>query len=58
MPRPLRRPVECWQPTQGGTARAIEFMASMDIKGVIGGGAAEGGATHNLVLEWHRRTPG
>jgi alkanesulfonate monooxygenase SsuD/methylene tetrahydromethanopterin reductase-like flavin-dependent oxidoreductase (luciferase family) len=52
VPRPLRRPVECWQPIQGGTARAIEFMAEHGIKGLVGGGAAEGGATHSLILAW------
>jgi len=54
VPRPLRRPVECWQPIQGGTARAIAFMAKHGIKGLIGGGAAEGGATHNVVLAWQQ----
>jgi len=43
VPRPLRLPVDCWQPIQGGTTRAIEFMAKQGIKGLIGGGAAEGG---------------
>jgi len=52
VPRPLRRPVECWQPIQGGTRRAIDFMARQGIKGLVGGGAAEGGATHNLLLAW------
>jgi len=52
VPRPLRRPVECWQPIQGGTAHAIDFMAKHGIKGLIGGGAAEGGATHGLILAW------
>ncbi|HUS98319.1 MAG TPA: LLM class flavin-dependent oxidoreductase [Hyphomicrobiaceae bacterium] len=44
VPRPLRRPVECWQPIQGGTERAFDFMAKHGISGVIGGGSAEGGA--------------
>jgi alkanesulfonate monooxygenase SsuD/methylene tetrahydromethanopterin reductase-like flavin-dependent oxidoreductase (luciferase family) len=30
----------------------------MGIKGLIGGGAAEGGATHNLVLEWQQAHAG
>jgi alkanesulfonate monooxygenase SsuD/methylene tetrahydromethanopterin reductase-like flavin-dependent oxidoreductase (luciferase family) len=44
VPRPLKRPVECWQPIQGGTDRAFDFMAKHGICGVIGGGSAEGGA--------------
>ena len=44
VPRPMRRPVECWQPIQGGTERAFDFMAKHGICGVIGGGSAEGGA--------------
>src|SRR3982074_315102 len=27
VPRPKHLPVECWQPIQGGTARALDFMA-------------------------------
>jgi alkanesulfonate monooxygenase SsuD/methylene tetrahydromethanopterin reductase-like flavin-dependent oxidoreductase (luciferase family) len=52
VPRPLRRPVDCWQPIQGGTGRAMDFMARMGIQGLIGGGVAEGGAGHNVVLAW------
>src|SRR5918992_4478359 len=52
VPRPLRRPVECWQPIQGGSQRALDFMARMGIKGVVGGGSAEGGAMHRVVLAW------
>src|SRR5262245_63622646 len=52
LPRPHRRPVECWQPIQGGTARAMDFMAKHGIKGLIGGGSAEGGAMHKVVLGW------
>jgi len=33
VPRPLRRPVECWQPIQGGTQRAMDFMARHGIQG-------------------------
>src|SRR5262249_26861657 len=49
---PLRRPVECWQPIQGGTQRALDFMASHGIRGVVGGGSAEGGAMQKVVLAW------
>jgi alkanesulfonate monooxygenase SsuD/methylene tetrahydromethanopterin reductase-like flavin-dependent oxidoreductase (luciferase family) len=52
VPRPLRRPVECWQPIQGGTQRAMDFMAKHGIKGMVGGGSAEGGAMHRVVVAW------
>jgi alkanesulfonate monooxygenase SsuD/methylene tetrahydromethanopterin reductase-like flavin-dependent oxidoreductase (luciferase family) len=52
VPRPLRRPVETWQPIQGGTMRAMEFMAKHGIQGMVGGGSAEGGAMHKVVLAW------
>ena len=42
VPRPARLPVECWQPIQGGSARALEFMAKHGIQGMVGGGSAEG----------------
>ena len=53
VPRPLNRPVECWQPIQGGSQRALDFMAKWGIKGIIGGGVAEGGAM-NPVMEAYR----
>src|SRR3974390_724684 len=52
VPQPFHRPVECWQPIQGGSARALEFMAKHDIRGMVGGGSAEGGAMHKVVLDW------
>src|SRR5689334_8391220 len=52
VPRPLRLPVECWQPIQGGTQRALDFMAKHDIRGVIGGGSAEGGAVHKSMVDF------
>src|SRR5213596_3269011 len=52
VPRPLRLPVECWQPIQGGSARALDFMAKHGIQGLIGGGSAEGGAMHKVVMGW------
>ena len=48
VPRPFNLPVECWQPIQGGSARALEFMARHGIQGMVGGGSAEGGAMHRL----------
>jgi alkanesulfonate monooxygenase SsuD/methylene tetrahydromethanopterin reductase-like flavin-dependent oxidoreductase (luciferase family) len=44
VPTPERLPVECWQPIQGGSERAFDFMSKYGISGVIGGGSAEGGA--------------
>ena len=49
MPRPLRLPVECWQPIQSATPRGLDFMAKHGIKGIIGGGVAEGGAMHRVI---------
>ena len=52
VPRPMRLPVETWQPIQGGTMRALEFMAKHGIQGVVGGGSAEGGIVDRLVRDW------
>jgi alkanesulfonate monooxygenase SsuD/methylene tetrahydromethanopterin reductase-like flavin-dependent oxidoreductase (luciferase family) len=52
VPRPFKLPVECWQPIQGGSARALEFMAKHGIQGMVGGGSAEGGAMHKVVIDW------
>ncbi len=52
VPRPARLPVECWQPVQGGSERALSFMAKHGIQGMVGGGSAEGGAMHSVVLKW------
>jgi alkanesulfonate monooxygenase SsuD/methylene tetrahydromethanopterin reductase-like flavin-dependent oxidoreductase (luciferase family) len=52
VPRPARLPVECWQPIQGGTQRALDFMAKHGIRGVIGGGSAEGGAVHKSMVDF------
>jgi alkanesulfonate monooxygenase SsuD/methylene tetrahydromethanopterin reductase-like flavin-dependent oxidoreductase (luciferase family) len=49
VPRPLRLPVECWQPIQSGSERAFDFMAKHGICGVIGGGSAEGGAVQRHI---------
>ena len=53
VPRPVNLPVECWQPIQSATPRGLDFMARHGIKGVIGGGVAEGGAM-NRVIEAYR----
>ena len=52
VPRPMHLPVETWQPIQGGSERALEFMAKHGIQGMVGGGSAEGGAMHSVVLNW------
>jgi alkanesulfonate monooxygenase SsuD/methylene tetrahydromethanopterin reductase-like flavin-dependent oxidoreductase (luciferase family) len=50
VPAPERLPVECWQPIQSGSERAFDFMAKHGIRGVIGGGSAEGGAVERHML--------
>ena len=52
VPRPGRLPVECWQPIVSGSQRALDFMAKHGIKGFIGGGAASGGASDDVVKRW------
>ncbi|MBM3925415.1 MAG: LLM class flavin-dependent oxidoreductase [SAR202 cluster bacterium] len=52
VPRPLYRPFECWQPIQSATPRGLDFMVKHGIKGVIGGGVAEGGALRRVVEAW------
>jgi alkanesulfonate monooxygenase SsuD/methylene tetrahydromethanopterin reductase-like flavin-dependent oxidoreductase (luciferase family) len=53
VPRPLQRPVQCWQPIVSASPRGLEFMARHGIKGMIGGGAASGGAASTTVKAWH-----
>ena len=52
VPRPRNLPVECWQPMVSGSQRAMDFMVKHGIKGVIGGGAARGGAKDEVVERW------
>jgi alkanesulfonate monooxygenase SsuD/methylene tetrahydromethanopterin reductase-like flavin-dependent oxidoreductase (luciferase family) len=55
VPRPVTRPVRCWQPIVSASQRGLDFMAKYGIKGVIGGGAAGGaggGAASKTVLAW------
>ena len=52
VPRPKNLPVECWQPIQGGTQRALDFMAKHRIKGIIGGGVAEGGVMDKTMEDF------
>ena len=52
VPRPRTVPVETWQPVVSASQRAMDFMAKHNIKGIIGGGAAAGGATEGVMLQW------
>ena len=52
VPRPANLPVECWQPVVSASPRGLAFMAKHGIKGVIGGGAAAGGASDTVVEAW------
>ena len=52
VPRPRTLPVECWQPVVTASQRAMDFMIKYGIKGLMGGGAAPGGASHDVVLRW------
>ncbi len=52
VPRPLRRPVECWQPIVSASQRALDFMVKHGIKGIVGGGAAAGGAADRVMNMW------
>ena len=52
VPRPRYLPVECWQPVVSATQRGLDFMAKHGIKGIIGGGAAAGGATAKVMEAW------
>lgn len=52
VPRPRHLPVECWQPVVSATQRGLDFMAKHGIKGIIGGGAAAGGATAQVMEGW------
>src|SRR5262252_3813305 len=40
VPRPIHRPVECWQPIVSANPRGLDFMVKHNIKGAVGGGAA------------------
>jgi alkanesulfonate monooxygenase SsuD/methylene tetrahydromethanopterin reductase-like flavin-dependent oxidoreductase (luciferase family) len=40
VPRPVNRPVECWQPIVSANLRGLDFMVRHGIKGAVGGGAA------------------
>ena len=52
VPRPANLPVECWQPIVSASERGLNFMAKHGIKGIIGGGAAPGGAQDKVIHAW------
>src|SRR5262245_46734738 len=52
VPRPRPLPVDCCQPIVSASQRALDFMAKHGIKGIIGGGAAAGGANERVVMAW------
>ena len=54
VPRPRNLPVETWQPVVSASSRAMEFMAKHRMKGLIGGGAAAGGATGEVMRQWQK----
>ena len=52
VPRPRTLPVETYQPLVSASQRAMDFMAKHGIKGIVGGGAATGGASDDVVKQW------
>src|SRR3989454_3581319 len=50
VPRPVHRPVECWQPIVSASRRGLDFMVRHGIKGTIGGGAATRSEEHTSEL--------
>ena len=52
VPRPRTLPVETWQPIVTGSERQLDFMVKHGMRGIIGGGAAAGGATNRVMESW------
>ena len=52
VPRPKTLPVETWQPIVSGSQRQLDFMANHNMRGIVGGGAAAGGATDKVMKAW------
>ena len=52
VPRPKNLPVETWQPIVSASQRAMDFMVKHGIKGIVGGGAATGGAGSEVLTRW------
>ncbi len=54
VPRPKNLPVECWQPIVSASQNAMDFMVKHGIKGIVGGGAATGGAGSEVLTRWQQ----
>jgi len=54
VPRPINRPVECWQPIVSVNERGMNFMVKHGMKGMIQGGASSGGggANREAIKKW------
>ena len=52
VPPPRSRPVECYQPIVSANPSSLDKMARYGIKGMIGGGAAAGGAHDATMMAW------
>jgi len=52
VPRPVTRPVECWQPIVSGNERGMRFMVKHGMKGMIGGGVHPGDSSHEGINKW------
>ena len=52
VPKPLYRPLECWQPIQSASERGLDFMVKHGMNGLIGGGVAEGGVMQKVLEAW------
>ena len=58
VPRPRSLPVECYQPLVSASQRGMDFMVKHGIKGMVGGGAAVGGASDKVVRAWRETLAG
>ncbi|MCC7369155.1 MAG: LLM class flavin-dependent oxidoreductase [Chloroflexi bacterium] len=52
VPRPITRPVDCYQPIVSASPRGLDFMARNGMKGIMGGGAAIGGGSERTAVAW------
>lgn len=52
VPRPVRLPVEVWQPITSATQRGFDFMIKHGIKGVIVGSTVRGGRAETLAGQY------
>jgi alkanesulfonate monooxygenase SsuD/methylene tetrahydromethanopterin reductase-like flavin-dependent oxidoreductase (luciferase family) len=54
VPRPVNRPVECWQPIFSVSPRGIDFMVKNGIKGVV----PASGRTYEIAAKWQEALAG